>query len=126
MWQELVRRDREVVAFLLDHHPTRTRHIESNAIVGCGWDHHDGQDTVRWFGEGYSPSGTDSSLVDYDLEVGLVLLSNRIARTAIHLEKGTGIDVWAFAQPHIITTSDSGKLFRYMGNYHKSLPYFAN
>lgn len=114
-----MKRDREVVAFLIDHHPIDTQHVTSNVIVGCGWDHYDGRDSIRWFGEGFSPSGTGSSLVHDDPEVAMVLFSNRMARASLILEKKQGMNVWALAQPHIVTTKDSEKLFRYMGNYHQ-------
>jgi hypothetical protein len=121
MWHELVKGDREVVVFLLDHHPVDSRYIASNVIVGCGWDDYEGVKSIRWFGEGYSPDGTGSSLVDHNPEVAMVLFSNRLARTSLTLEKKTGKNVWSFAQPHIITTKDSEKLFRYMGNYTRNL-----
>lgn len=119
MMKELRNKDRDVAIFLLDHHPIDTPHITSDSMVGIGWDDNaqEAPPALRWLGDRFSPSGINSSLVHVDPDVALVLLSNKIARVSLMLEKATSKNVWAFAQPHIITPADSAKLFRYMNRY---------
>lgn len=120
LMRELQNGDREVAIFLLDHSPNETRYIDSDTVVGVGRDDNppDGQHpTIRWLGEGYSPSGVGSCLLAEDPDVALVLLSNRIARTSLQMEKTLGRNIWAFAQSQIVTLKDAQKLSRYMGQY---------
>ena len=120
LMRELQNHDREVAIFLIDHSPMETPYVESDILIGCGWDDNPPEDrraSVRWLGEGYSPSGVGSCLVSDDPDCQLVLLSNRIARESLKLEKATGRNAWCFAQPAIVTLKDAQKLSRFMGHY---------
>ena len=113
MMREIQNGSRQVAVFLLDVALGQDQYITSDTVLGIGWD---GQE-LRWLGDSYSPKGCGSFTVDKDMDVATVMLSNRLAREALKLEKQIGLDVWIWAQPHIITPADSAKLFRYMNKY---------
>jgi hypothetical protein len=94
--------------------------VASDVLVGIGWDNEPqaGEEpAIRWLGESFNPSAVGSSLVHRDLELVPIILTNRIARLGLNIEKEVGQPIWAFAQPHIKTVADAAKLSRYMNRY---------
>lgn len=120
MVKELMNKERDVAIFLLDFHPSVSSHITSDVVVGIGWDDKTPTGTepaVRWLGVSLSPSEFGTSRVCDDPELVPLLLANQLARAGLLLEKQTGHNIWAFAQPHIKTLADANKLCRYMNRY---------
>ena len=120
LYRELVSNKRQVAIYLIDHHPSETHWIVHDTVLGVGWDDapSKGQPpTLRWLGEQFSPSGFGSSTLHLDTEVGWIRLSNKLAATALNIEKGTGTQTFIFPQPQIKTLADAKKLFRFMGKY---------
>lgn len=119
LFQELVDRRRQTLVVLVDYPVHQTPFIMTDAVLGVGWDDGPWPDKkLRWLGDGFSPSGTNSCDLGDNAGFGLTRFQNVINLQVNKLRAFGELDPVIYTQPHIISHADAEKLWRFMGKHH--------